>query len=242
MLKWQSLPENMQLNEVKPYYDALQKKKISLFFKRVFDIFLSFVLLLIFSPLFLVLAVAIKIDSAGPVFYRQVRITQYGKEFKIHKFRSMCDGADKKGTLVTVNGDSRVTRVGEFIRKFRLDEISQLIDVLQGNMSFVGTRPEVPKYVNAYSNEMMATLLLPAGVTSEASINFKDEAQLLEKAENTDEIYINEILPLKMQWNLDSVKNYGFWKDAATMVKTVLAVLGLVKTKMPQDSKGMITK
>ena len=173
LCKWEKLPENMQNEEVRKYYDVLKKKRCSLFFKRIFDIFVSLILLIVFSPLFLVLAIAIKIDSKGPVFYRQVRVTQYGKQFKIHKFRSMVQDADK-GSLVTVNNDARVTKVGKFIRKCRLDEFSQLIDVLQGNMTFVGTRPEVPKYVSAYTSEMLATLLLPAGITSEASIYFKD--------------------------------------------------------------------
>lgn len=231
MRKWEDLPKELQLNEVRPYYDILKKKQVSLFFKRVFDIVVSLLMLIILSPVFLILAIAIKVDSKGPVFYRQTRITQYCKEFKIHKFRSMCDGADKKGTLVTVSGDSRVTKVGKFIRKCRLDEVSQLIDVLQGNMSFVGTRPEVPKYVAAYTPEMMATLLLPAGITNEACINFKDEADLLDGVEDADKVYIEEILPKKMQWNLLGIKEYGFWKEIWTMFRTFFAVLGIVKPR-----------
>ena len=172
--KWEKLPANMQIDEIKPYWEKLRKRNWNLFWKRVFDIFVSLILLILLSPVFIILAIAIKIDSKGPVFYRQVRITQYGKEFRIHKFRSMTVGADK-GSQVTVKGDARITRMGKIIRKCRLDEVSQLIDVLQGKMSFVGTRPEVPKYVNQYTNEMLATLLLPAGVTSEASILYKDE-------------------------------------------------------------------
>ena len=231
MRKWEDLPKELQWNEVRPYYDILKKKQVSLFFKRVFDIVVSLLMLIILSPVFLILAIAIKVDSKGPVFYRQTRITQYCKEFKIHKFRSMCDGADKKGTLVTVSGDSRVTKVGKFIRKCRLDEVSQLIDVLQGNMSFVGTRPEVPKYVVAYTPEMMATLLLPAGITNEACINFKDEADLLDGVEDADRVYIEEILPKKMQWNLLGIKEYGFWKEIWTMFRTFFAVLGIVKPR-----------
>lgn len=231
MRKWEDLPKELQLDEVRPYYDILKKKEVGLFFKRIFDIAVSLLMLIILSPVFLILAVAIKVDSKGPVFYRQTRITQYCKEFKIHKFRSMCDGADKKGTLVTVSGDSRVTKVGKFIRKCRLDEVSQLIDVLQGNMSFVGTRPEVPKYVAAYTPEMMATLLLPAGITNEACINFKDEADLLDGVEDADRVYIEEILPKKMQWNLLGIKEYGFWKEIWTMFRTFFAVLGIVKPK-----------
>ena len=231
MRKWEDLPKELQLDEVRPYYDILRKKRVSLFFKRLFDVVLSILMLLVLSPIFLILAIAIKADSKGPVFYRQTRVTQYCKEFKIHKFRSMCDGADKKGTLVTVSGDSRVTRVGKFIRKCRLDEVSQLIDVLQGNMSFVGTRPEVPKYVAAYTPEMMATLLLPAGITNEACINFKDEANLLDGVEDADKVYIEEILPKKMQWNLLEIKQYGFFKEILTMFRTFLAVIEIVKPK-----------
>ena len=226
MRKWEDLPKELQLDEVRPYYDILKKKEVGLFFKRVFDIVVSLLMLIILSPIFLILAIAIKVDSKGPVFYRQTRVTQYCKEFKIHKFRSMCDGADKKGTLVTVSGDSRVTKVGKFIRKCRLDEVSQLIDVLQGNMSFVGTRPEVPKYVAAYTPEMMATLLLPAGITSEASIRYKDEDRLLDAAEDVDRVYIEEVLPAKMKWNLESIERFKFFREILTMIRTVFAVLG----------------
>jgi len=226
MRKWEDLPKELQLEEVRPYYDILKKKEVGLFFKRVFDIVVSLLMLIILSPIFLILAIAIKVDSKGPVFYRQTRVTQYCKEFKIHKFRSMCDGADKKGTLVTVSGDSRVTKVGKFIRKCRLDEVSQLIDVLQGNMSFVGTRPEVPKYVAAYTPEMMATLLLPAGITSEASIRYKDEDRLLDAAEDVDRVYIEEVLPAKMKWNLESIERFKFFREILTMIRTVFAVLG----------------
>ena len=172
--KWEELPSEMQTPEVRKYYDILKKKKFSLFLKRLFDVTVSFILLVLFSPVFLILAIAIKLDSKGPVFYRQTRVTQYGKEFRIFKFRSMVTDADK-GSLLTVGGDSRVTKTGRFIRKYKLDELSQLIDVFRGTMTFVGTRPEVPKYVEKYTPEMMATLLLPAGITSEASIYYKDE-------------------------------------------------------------------
>ena len=242
MRKWEDLPKELQLDEVRPYYDILKKKQVGLFFKRVFDIVVSLLMLIILSPVFLILAIAIKLDSKGPVFYRQTRVTQYCKEFKIHKFRSMCDGADKKGTLVTVSRDSRVTKVGKFIRKCRLDEVSQLIDVLQGNMSFVGTRPEVPKYVAAYTPEMMATLLLPAGITNEACINFKDEADLLDGVEDADRVYIEEILPQKMQWNLLEIKEYGFWKEIWALFRTFFAVLGIVKPReFEEDEHGKET-
>lgn len=225
LIRWEDLPENMQTDAVRPYYDALQKKTGSLLLKRIFDVAVSFVMLLLLSPFFLILAIAIKIDSQGPVFYRQVRVTQYGREFRIFKFRTMVNNADRIGSLVTVGNDSRITKVGSFIRACRLDEISQLINVLLGDMTFVGTRPEVPKYVNAYTPEMMATLLLPAGITSIASIRYKDEAELLDKAEDVDKTYIEEVLPGKMQYNLESILKFSFWDDIATCFKTVLAVL-----------------
>lgn len=223
--KWENLPEQLRTEAVRPYYDALKKKQGSLVAKRIFDVVVSAIMLVILSPIFLLLAIAIKIDSPGPVFYRQVRVTQYGKEFRIFKFRSMVNNADKIGTQVTVGNDSRITRMGKLIRKCRLDELCQLIDVLRGTMSFVGTRPEVPKYVAAYSEEMMATLLLPAGVTSQASILYKDEDRLLEGAEDVDAVYIQEVLPGKMKYNLEEIKEFDFWKDIATMIKTVVTVL-----------------
>lgn len=223
--KWIKLPEDMQTEAVYPYWKSLRKKNFSLFWKRVFDIFVSAVMLILLSPLFLVLAIAIKADSRGPVFFRQERVTQYGKTFRIHKFRTMVANAEAIGAQVTLKGDARITRVGKFIRKCRLDEVSQLIDVFCGKMSFVGTRPEVPKYVGRYTDEMKATLLLPAGVTSVASIKFKDEDKLLENSENADETYVNEVLPKKMEYNLQALKKQGFWRDIGTMFKTVFAVL-----------------
>ena len=224
--KWEELPENLRTDAVRPYYELLAKRKGSLLLKRCFDVVVSAIMLLILAPVFLVLAIAIKLDSPGPVFYRQVRVTQYGQEFRIFKFRSMVSDADKRGSLVTVSGDSRITRVGKFIRKCRLDELCQLIDIFRGTMTFVGTRPEVPKYVAAYTPEMMATLLLPAGVTSEASILYKDEADLLDAAEDVDAVYIRDVLPGKMKYNLDALKNFSFFSDIATMFRTVFAVLG----------------
>ena len=224
--KWEELPENMRTPEVRRYYDILKKKSAALWLKRVFDVVVSALMLVLLSPLFIILAIAIKADSRGPVFYRQVRVTQYGREFRIHKFRSMCDGADKKGTLVTVSGDARVTRVGKFIRKCRLDEISQLIDVLEGTMTFVGVRPEVPRYVAAYTPEMMATLLLPAGITNLTSIYYKDEAALLDAAEDADRVYIEKILPEKMKWNLRGIENFSFFRDIELMFMTALAMCG----------------
>ena len=224
--KWEKLPAELQIEEVRPYYEILRKKNFSLFWKRVFDIFVSGIMLILLSPFFLILSLAIVIDSRGGVFYRQERVTQYGKHFSIFKFRSMVSGADKKGTLVTVGHDSRITRVGKLIRKLRLDEVSQLIDIFRGTMTFVGTRPEVPKYVNQYKADYLATLLLPAGVTSMTSIMFKDEDTLLEGKEDANKAYIEEVLPQKMKWNLSEIKKFGFWRDIKIMFMTVLAVLG----------------
>lgn len=225
MISWEKLPPQMQTEAVKPYYEILQKKQIGLIFKRSFDIVVSLIMLLILSPVFLVLAIAIKLDTEGPVFYRQVRVTQYGKEFRIFKFRTMVNNADKIGSQVTVGGDNRITRVGKVIRECRLDEIGQLLNILGGSMTFVGTRPEVPKYVEKYTSEMWATLLLPAGVTSEASIRYKDEAALLDAAEDVDATYIQDVLPGKMKYNLRSIQEYSFFKDIKTMFQTVFAVV-----------------
>lgn len=223
--KWEKLPENMQTEEVRNYYEILRKKNLSLLCKRIFDIFVSALMLVILSPLFLILAIAIKIDSKGPVFYRQERVTQYGKSFRIFKFRSMVVDADK-GSQVTVAYNSRITKVGRFIRKCRLDEVCQLIDIFRGTMTFVGTRPEVPKYVAQYTSEMLATLLLPAGVTSLASIYYKDEAKLLNSTEETDKVYVEKVLPAKMYYNLKAIEKFSFWSDIKILFMTVFAVFG----------------
>ena len=157
--------------------------------------------------------------------FRQVRVTTYGKPFRIFKFRTMVNNADKIGTQVTTKGDSRVTRMGKMLRGCRLDELPQLFNVLKGEMSFVGTRPEVEKYVAHYTDEMKATLLMPAGITSRASIEYKDEERLLESAENADEVYIHQVLPEKMKYNLRAIEKFSFWDDIKTMFATVIAVV-----------------
>lgn len=226
MKRWEELPAEMQIPEIKPSYDILRRKRIELVLKRMFDIVVSAIMLVILSPIILILSIAIKLDSPGPVFYRQVRVTQYGRKFRIHKFRSMCDGADKKGTLVTVGNDARVTRVGKVVRKCRLDEIAQLIDVLKGDMTFVGVRPEVEKYVNRYKPEWYATFLLPAGVTNLTCIYFKDEADMLADVDDADKVYVEDILPIKMKWNLKGIDEFSFWGDIKLMFMTFFAVLG----------------
>ena len=224
--EWNQLPEYMQTDAVRPYYDQLKKKEFSLFLKRIFDIVVSLVLIVLLSPLLLVLSILIVLDSKGGVFYRQERVTQYGRKFRIFKFRTMVADADKIGTQVTVSNDSRITRVGSVIRKYRLDEIPQLFNILLGDMSLVGTRPESTHYVKHYAPEMFATLLLPAGVTSEASIKYKDEAELLNKADDVDKVYVEKVLPGKMKYNLESISNFSFIKDIETMFRTVIAVFG----------------
>lgn len=226
MIKWEKLPKEMQNDAVREYYDTLRKRGFSLLLKRCFDIFVSVLLIALLSPVMLVLAVWIKLDSEGPVFYRSERVTRYNKPFKIFKFRTMVTNADKMGTLVTVAGDSRITRVGAKIRRARLDEFPQLFNVLTGEMSFVGTRPEVRRYVDAYTDEMMATLLLPAGITSVASLKYRDEDDklkaLTDKGMSVDEAYIEHILPDKMKYNLEYTKTAGLLEDIKICVKTVL--------------------
>lgn len=222
--KWDELPDFFRCDEVKPYYDILKMRRASLVIKRIFDLIAASVMLMLLSIPMLVIAVMIKLDSPGPVFYRQERVTQYGRKFRIHKFRTMVADADKIGTAVTVGNDSRITRVGAKIRDYRIDELPQLIDVLVGDMSFVGTRPEAVKYVRKYTKEMRATLLLPAGITSEASIRYKDEAKLLDGADDVDCVYVKQVLPEKMKWNLESVKHFNLMNEMLTMVRTLLSV------------------
>lgn len=223
--KWELLPDDMKNEDVREYYDILQKKKVSLVLKRAFDIAASSFLLVVLSPVFLVTAVAIKVESKGPVMYRQVRKTTYERDFRIHKFRSMYQDSDK-GHLLTMKNDRRVTRVGAFIRKYKIDELGQLIDVLKGDMTFVGVRPQVQKYVDHYTDEMKATFLLPAGITSIASIYYRNENELLSEYEDPDALYLSEILPDKMQYNLIGIRKVGPLYDLKIILMTVLTVLG----------------
>lgn len=243
MKKWEQLPEEMRVPQVRKYYDILQKKRFSLAVKRGFDIVVSAIMLILLSPVFVVLAIAIKSDSKGPVFFRQERVTRYAKRFRIFKFRTMVDNADKMGSQVTVGNDKRITRVGSLIRKLRLDEICQLIDVFRGTMTFVGTRPEVPKYVEKYTPEMRATLLLPAGVTSQTSIYYKDEDKLLENADDVDKTYVEKILPEKMKYNLKAIKEFSLLGELKVMFDTVLAVAGVdVKQDKSKRKRGTVCK
>ncbi|NBH72556.1 sugar transferase [Clostridiaceae bacterium] len=226
MKKWDNLPTFMKKPEVKEYYDILQKHRLELVIKRIFDLVTASGMLIVFSPLMIMIAILIRIDSPGSVLYRQERITTYGRKFKIHKFRTMESSAEKNGPTLTLSGDNRVTKIGRILRKYRLDEFPQLIDIILGNMSFVGVRPEVAKYVRKYSPEMRATLLLPAGLTSKASIQYKDEENLLKSGNDIDKIYIDYILPEKMRINLEQMRTFSLFGEATTMIKTIFAVLG----------------
>lgn len=224
--KWEDLPDFMRIPEVRPYWEILKRKQFQLFLKRAFDFLAALFFLFILTFPILIISIVIKIDSKGPVIYRQERVTAYGRHFRIHKFRTMVCDADKIGSVVTVRNDSRITRVGAILRHLRLDELPQLIDVLQGTMSFVGTRPEVAKYVEQYQPAFFATLLMPAGITSEASIRYKDEERLLNDTDDIDAVYLGQILPIKMKWNLESIRRFRLLRETLTMIRTVLAILG----------------
>ena len=224
MKSFDKLPKQFQCEEVKHYYEILSQKTGSLVLKRITDLIFAVILLVVLIIPIIIIAVAVKFTSKGPVFYRQVRVTTYGRKFKILKFRTMVENADKIGSLVTTDSDSRVTKVGRFLRKYRLDELPQIFNVLSGSMSVVGTRPEVPKYVEQYKPEYLATLLIPAGITSLASIMYKDEEKLLKSEQDVDKVYIEKILPEKMKYNLQYTENFGFRSDFKLMFKTVKEV------------------
>lgn len=225
LIKWDDMPSNLKNDSVRHYYEILSRRKGSLIVKRAFDIIVSMLMIILFSPIIIIIAAAIKLTSPGPIFFRQERITTYGNPFKIFKFRSMVSDAEKIGSQVTVKNDCRVTNIGKILRKFRLDEVPQLFNIFLGQMSFVGTRPEVRKYCDCYTDDMKATLLLPAGLTSLASINFKDEEKLLTNSENVDDAYVNDVLPQKMKYNLEYLENFGFFYDISIMFKTAWAVI-----------------
>ncbi|MCM1244845.1 MAG: sugar transferase [Roseburia sp.] len=225
MKNWEDLPDEMKNQAVRYYYDVLQKKKASLAGKRVFDLVMSVVLIVVLFPFMLLIGLAVKLTSPGEIVFRQTRVTTYGKRFWIYKFRTMTAGAPAQGSQVTVSNDARVTGIGRFLRKVRLDELPQLFNILKGEMSFVGTRPEVEKYVAEYSDEMYATLLLPAGVTSTASIEYKDEEKLLSEGKDVNAVYTGEILPAKMKYNLKYLEDYSFFGDIGILFRTVAAVL-----------------
>lgn len=223
--QWDDLPEFMKTPEVRPYWEILNIRRGQLVLKRSFDLIVALILIVILAIPMIVISIWIKLDSPGTIFYRQERVTTYGKHFRIHKFRTMVSNADKIGTAVTVGNDSRITKAGAKLRRLRLDELPQLFDVIEGTMSFVGTRPEAVKYVERYKPEYNATLLMPAGITSEASIRYKDEDKLLNTADDVDEVYINQVLPEKMKWNLQSIQQFQFVREIYTMIRTVVVVI-----------------
>lgn len=222
---FEELPLEFRNDEVKVYYDILSNKKRSLILKRVIDIIFSVILIILLCIPMLVIALIIKISATkGPVFYKQERVTKYGKHFMILKFRTMIVGSDQCGELLTKEGDERVTLIGRALRKYRLDELPQIFHVFTGKMSIVGTRPEVVKYVDKYSPVYYATLLLPAGITSFASIKYKDEDKLLKDGDDVDKIYLQKILPSKMRYNLKYIERFGLRRDLHLMFKTVKEV------------------
>ncbi len=223
--KWEDIPSALKNERTRHYYEVLSRKKFNLFLKRVFDFIVALFLLVLLAPVFVVVAILVKLTSVGPILYKQERVTTYGQIFRIYKFRTMVENADKMGSLVTLDNDTRVTKVGRFLRRFRLDEIPQLFNIILGQMSFVGTRPEVKKYVDAYSDEMLATLFMPAGVTSLASISFRDEDKHLDSGESVEDTYINKILPEKMKHNLEYIEKFNIFYDITLMIKTILAVV-----------------
>lgn len=225
--KWDELPEWLKTDAVRPYYEHLRKKRFSIALIKICDFLLAALLLLALSPLLLAVACVIKCaEPHDKILFLQKRVTQYGREFLICKFRTMKTAKKgTNGTELTVQNDHRVTKAGVFLRKFRLDELPQLFNILKGDMAFIGARPEVPRYTASYSAEMCATLLLPAGVSSTASIAFKDEALLLQSAGDAEETYTKKILPAKMRYNLEDIMGYGVLHNIKIIAKTIAAVL-----------------
>lgn len=219
--KWEEFPPRMQNGQVRPYYDLLKKKTASLLIKRLGDILFALVACVVLSPILLITALLVRIDSKGPVFFRQVRVGAFLQEFRIFKFRTMVDHADKIGSQVTVKNDSRITRIGSFLRKYRLDELPQLFNILLGQMTVIGARPEVVKYVEHYTDEMLATLLLPPGLSCEASIHFRNENELLGSCQDVDRTYIEEILPVKLSYSLEYMKKSFFREDIKLFFRTI---------------------
>lgn len=229
--RWNELPGVMRTREVRKYYNIIKKRQMSLKIKRLFDIVVASIMLMFLAVPMLVIAVCIKLDSRGPVFFRQERVTQYGRIFCIYKFRTMVVDAPKLGASVTVDNDDRITRVGKVLRKIRADEFPQVFNIINGDMTLVGTRPEVPEYVKKYTKEMYATLLLPAGLTSRTSIAYKDEDKILAGAADPDEAYVKEVLPAKMKYNLEALKKFGFVEDCRVLWDTFTSVTGRTGSK-----------
>ena len=219
MKSWDKLPSFLKKEDVKPYYDHLKKKGFYRFLKRSFDIFASFILLgLLFLPS-IIIGLIISLTSKGGPFFLQRRVGRYGKPFKIFKFRTM--KKDSEGNQhITHKNDQRITKVGKFLRKTHLDEFPQLLNVIAGQMSFIGTRPEVQQFVDLYQDEWRATLLMRPGITSTASYSFDDEAKVLSEGD-ADKIYLEVVLPQKMAANLEDIAKVSFKRDIKILFKTV---------------------
>lgn len=193
--------------------------------KRVFDLFFSLLGVAILLPLFIAIAIWIKIDSPGTIFFRQVRIGRFGREFKIYKFRTMIQGAEKLGKQITIANDRRVTSSGRFLRKYKLDELPQLFNVIKGEMSLVGPRPEVPKYVALYTSEQRRVLEVLPGITDLASMKFHNESELLQDMNNSENFYIHEIMPRKLELNMEYITRFSLVFDLVIILKTLKRVL-----------------
>ncbi|MBR3794784.1 MAG: sugar transferase [Clostridia bacterium] len=204
---------------------VLEQRKLQLFLKRAMDIVISGGALLVIWPVLLLIALAIKIDDPGPVFYRQVRVGRGGKTFRIFKFRTMVVDADKKGLQITVGRDNRITRMGALLRKTKLDELAQLINVFVGEMSFVGPRPEVPRYVDMYTPYQRQVLLVRPGITDYASIAYRNENDLLEGAEDPERMYIDVIMPDKIELNMKYLREISPLADIRLILSTIVAVI-----------------
>lgn len=199
-----------------------------MFLKRVFDIVASFCGIVILFPLIIIVSILIKITSKGPVLFKQVRVTKNGKLFKIYKFRTMRENSEGN-KQITVGKDNRITGIGHILRKTKLDELPQLFNVLKGEMSLVGPRPEVPKYVELYTDEQIEILKVPAGITDYASIYFSNESELLGEVENPEEFYIKKIMPYKIELNKKYINEIGIMTDIKIIILTILKILGLIK-------------
>lgn len=220
--QFEKLPPDLQKSEIRPYFDYLQTRKGSLIAKRVLDIFVALLVLTVLSPIMLISAILVKLTTKGPLFYLQERVGLYGKPFHIYKFRTMVVDADKIGAQITVGErDPRITKVGHILRTTRIDEFPQMLNVLKGDMTIIGTRPEVPRYVKEYSDEMKATLLMQPGASGGASIAYRYENEMLKDKEDPEQYYIDAILPDKMQINLDYLKKFSIWQDLWLMCRTV---------------------
>lgn len=217
--------EIAQVNAESDFDSLLREKKCSLFLKRCFDITASAFGLLVLAVPFLIIAIIIKVTSKGPVFFRQVRVGKNGKEFRIFKFRTMVADAEKKGMQITVGADSRITGIGKFLRKTKVDELPQLINVFIGQMSFVGPRPEVPRYVAMYSDYQRNILRIKPGITELASIVYRDENEVLAQSEDPEKTYIEDIMPKKIGLNIEYMKKLGFWYDLKLIFMTFAAIL-----------------